>query len=392
MKTNKPVASTATAGSSSSPTAQPGRSANPGRKASDVVAYSNMIASAGGPLLGYIVLYSVYHSEVTPDELRVWFADLDLDSRLIPPRLKSADAYRKAVSHHKRSLNAYRIDATDSSPGGAPHGGNVDPTTAAAAPGSGDADAQGRTVTLMLRLARSDARMIVHHLVREVRNESAIHLAYDTPLAECVFKYDHNATAPGEGSLHIHLNRREVAKLPTIEQDHVTAALAALEADWTWNRTHLSTDQIRGIIRGSLATLHPLPILPSGSAYFVRAEYTETLGKIREIVARLSPPSKLDRIPIVNQQEMRDMVLAAFTTKTTADIVQLSEQITFAQQHGSVGARTKGRLTTQYQELCREAEKHSTLLSTSLIATETGLDAVRAQLRTLLGAEPVPTV
>ena len=71
-----------------------------GTAPTDVLA-GYVTAMEAAPLLGYLVLYSVYDSNVTPWDLELWFEELDLNKDLLPARLRADGAFELATSDTK---------------------------------------------------------------------------------------------------------------------------------------------------------------------------------------------------------------------------------------------------------------------------------------------------
>lgn len=61
---------------------QPGASTKPG----GLAGYLEAMYASGTPLLGHLVLYSVFEGEVTPGQLHLWFTQLGLDAAFLPAR------------------------------------------------------------------------------------------------------------------------------------------------------------------------------------------------------------------------------------------------------------------------------------------------------------------
>jgi hypothetical protein len=134
--------------------------------------YLEAMEADDAPLLGHLVLYSVFGSRVTADDMRRWFQELGLDQAFAPPRIRAVDAFEKVTG---------------------PAGVRMTyPLGSEPARRRRRQDGRSRAATLMIRPVRRDAHRIVRHLVREVRDEAATRLSYDVRLAECVFLRDSN--------------------------------------------------------------------------------------------------------------------------------------------------------------------------------------------------------
>ncbi|HEX9357668.1 MAG TPA: DUF6744 family protein, partial [Streptosporangiaceae bacterium] len=191
--------------------AQPASPRQPGRPAAGLTDYLEAMEADGIPLIGHLVLYSIFDADVTRDDLQRWFGELGLNPAFVPPPIRAVDAFEKVTG-----------------PAGIRVTYPLDPQP----PGRrrrGRQDGQGREATLMIRHVRRDNDQIVRHLVREVRDATATRLSYDTRLAECVFRRDtHPTAAHGAGALQLTPGHAAIRALPPDEQDRVQAMLAGI--------------------------------------------------------------------------------------------------------------------------------------------------------------------
>ncbi|MGZ3140470.1 DUF6744 family protein [Lentzea chajnantorensis] len=341
----------------------------PSRKAgSDALSRAFDVGDA--PLLGHLVMYSVYDAKVTPAMITQWFGELGLDTDFLPPDLRASDAYEK-VTGPSGVKATYALD---------------DPT-------ANFRDVKQRNkpsnlATLMIRLVRKDGGQIVHHVVREVRNEVQSKLTYDPLMAELTFKRDNEkGAAEGAGSLEIRPYQGAIKNLPPDEQDRVRKVLEEIKYWFDYRRTYLDSDKLRKVVRNYLEHLKAVMVRPGGGVYFVHAQHAETIAALHELVKRFggmgNKKSSLTRIPLLDQEEMREMVIEAFTSKAAEELEKLAEEIAAAKRDGAK-AHVIEKLYARFRELKASTEEHSTLLSTSLDDTTSALELVQLQLSSLL--------
>ena len=67
---------------------------------------------------------------------------------------------------------------------------------------------------------------------------------------------------------------------------------------------------------------HPRP--PHRGAHFVHRAHATTLSALRDLIGRFGAGSRLSRIPIPNQEEIREMVISAFTTRACDGLGELA--------------------------------------------------------------------
>ncbi|MEU3907969.1 DUF6744 family protein [Streptomyces goshikiensis] len=353
-------------------TAPPPEAPRPDLKTGDAVfdAYAEAMQGEDAPLLGHLVLYSIFDGRVTREDLAGWFTELDLDEDLLPPPVRYVDAFERVTGPDGVRVT-YPLD---------------DP--AATGPASRHRRRRGRgelvrTATLMLRPVRRDGGQIVRHVVREIRDEERTSLKYDTRLATCTFERDNSLNSPeGAGTLTIAENSSAIAKLPEAEQTTVRQMLTDLDAAFRLRCTYLTSDKLRSVIRRYVEHLSAIKVRPTGGVYFVHRQHAQTLGALRDLVSRFGQGSHLVRVPLPDQDEMREMIIAAFTTKAKDELDALAKDIAAAQRGGR--AEDARRLYERFTALQAATNEHSELLSTSLDDTRASLQLVKIQLGGLL--------
>jgi hypothetical protein len=327
--------------------------------------YLEAMEAEGTPLLGHLVLYSVFEGKVTPGQMELWFTELGLDKKFVPGAIRPVDAFEKVTGPSG-------VRVTYPIPLGQPR------------PRRRRQDGQGREATLMIRHVRRDGDQIVRHLVREVRDEASVRLHYDTRLGECTFRRDPSpAAAPGAGALQVTPDHDAIRQLPAAEQDKVGEALAEIQAAYRRNCAYLTADRLRAVIRGYIEDLNAIRVRPTGGVYFVHRAHASTLAALRELVARFGAGSHLARVPLPDQDEMREMIISAFTTRAREDLDKLARDIAAAQRDGASEAAI-GALHKRFRGLQASAAEHAELLNTSLDDTGAALKLVNAQLASLL--------
>ncbi len=321
-----------------------------------------LAAMNDAPLLGHLVLYSIYDGRVTLADLARWFDELGLDPAGLPPEIRPVDAFEKITGGFR---HAYPLD------------GQPGPRRR-----RGQQEGQGRSATLMVRHVRRDSHQIIRHLVREIRDERETRLSYDVKVGECVFRRDsRDSAAHGAGTLHIAPDFTDVPG--TAEQDEIRAVLEAIEDGYRRHCAFLAGDRLRGVVRRHVENLKAIKVRPTGGVYFVHRQYQPALDKLRDLVARFGEGSHLVRVPLPDEQEMRDMVIAAYRAKTTDDLQRLAREIAGA-RHADITPHALEALHRRFRDLEAATAEHAQLLSTDLDDTSAALQLVRVQLGSLL--------
>jgi hypothetical protein len=328
-------------------------------------AYTAALESGEAPLLGHLVLYSVFDGKVSHANLKAWFSELSLDEDFLPGELRPIDAFEKVTGPDGLRLT-YALD---------------------------DPAADWRTIqrrnmlskkaTLMIRHVRRDGERIVRHVVREVRDEEQTQLDYDPHMADLEFLRDNERDEAGAGDLRITPDQTSIAALPEGEQLRVRELLRDVENLYRHRCAFMTGDKLRTVVRNYIEHLNPIRVRPTGGVYFVHRQHAATLGALRELVSRFGAKSSLSRIPLPDQDEMREMVIGAFTTKASEDLNKLAREIAEAQATGANSTAIQ-KLYGRFQDLQAATTEHSSLLSTSLDDTDAALTLVKAQLGSLL--------
>lgn len=308
---------------------------------------------SGAPLLGHVVLYSVYDGRVRPSVLAGWWSELGLDPALLPPDPRADVAFTTAAG---RTKTEYALRAPE-------------PALIPAAPPGRPSRRQppARTVTLMIRRVARDRDAILCHLVREVRDTGRKDLTYSDRIAEITFTRDRNKNAPrGAGTMSVVPHWDTV---PQDEHEHVDAVLTALYDDFTRNRDYHNGDKVRSAVCAYIGSLNAVKVRPSGGAYFVYAEHADTLDAISVLLSRFGHGSDLYRLPLPDEPRHRKMVITHWREETRQAVQALSQEIADAQASArSTGIKTPTvqRLYRQYIELKARADQHGSRLGSDL--------------------------
>jgi hypothetical protein len=359
------------------PTTPAGTAGEPGDHATGDTAFDAYTAAFTGgqaPLLGHLVLYSIFDGDVTRDDLVKWFTELGLDPQWVPGKLRAVDAYEKVTGPDGVRLT-YPLPLEDAAAviaGGGRKSGK--------GPGRGVVRQQA---TLMVRPVARDGGKIVRHVVREVRDGEQNRLTYDTCLGAATFRRDNEVDEAGAGELLVEPQTTAIDALPRAEQAVVRYMLGHIDTEYRHRCRYFSGDKLRGMIRTYIESLNAVRVRPTGGVYFVHSRHAPVLAGLRELVSRFAAGSHLVRIPLPDADEMREMVISAFTTKAADDLNRLAMDIAAAQR-AHADENTIGKLYKRFGELQNATTEHAELLSTSLDDTQAALQLVKVQLGSLL--------
>lgn len=340
------------------------------RTAAGFAEYVEAMEAAGAPLLGHLVMYSIYSGEVTPDQCQAWFRELKLDEALCPGGIEVSGVYER-ITGPSGIRRTYDI-------------------------ASGKRDEADPRALLMIRHVGRDERRIVRHLVREVRDEKQVRLSYDARLAVITFVRDQAQGASAtDGTLAIERDEAAIGALPQNEQLYVAEVLDEVREAFGRGRLYLSADKLRAVVRDYIESFAPIKVRPSGGVYFVGAKHSEVLGRLQELVCRFNGPgrgeagisearSNLARIPVAGMDEMREMVITAFIAQAWSELQKLSAEISAAQADAKVSKAAVQRLYDRFAELRKAAAEHEAVLKGSIGDTESAMELAQVQLASLL--------
>ena len=193
----------------------------------------------------------------------------------------------------------------------------------------------------MIRPVRRDDKEIVCHLVREVRDSGRTRLDYTDGVAVITFARDRRpGTAPGAGIMSVTPN---LAAIPQREHETVLTLLGTLREQFERNCRYLTGDKIRGMLRAYIESLMAIRVRPTGGVYFVHSRQAAVLESLRILIGRFGAGSSLYRVPLPDQDEMREMVIEAWRSEQRAALHKLSIEIAEAQAAANSGSQERRR-------------------------------------------------
>ncbi|MFD0889392.1 hypothetical protein ACFQ08_33070, partial [Streptosporangium algeriense] len=81
-------------------------------------AYTEALEQGGAPLLGYLVLYSIFDGRVTPEALELWFQQLGLDPAHLPGPIRPMDIFERVTGPRGVRVSYPLADPASTAPGG----------------------------------------------------------------------------------------------------------------------------------------------------------------------------------------------------------------------------------------------------------------------------------
>lgn len=316
-------------------------------------------------ILGYITWFSVPDSTYDQKIVADLFDSLHLNPALLPPPIKSINAFKKACTEHSGKLT---YDAGD-----------------------------GKRAEVMLREVYKDNEQIQMHLVREIRDGKNKVLDY-VKVGEIVFYRDVPQTIGGRGPVVPGSARIRTSLDPTAihpnEQAKLQELLKSLDARFVELRDFLDGDKVRGILRKYVKYLNG--VMMKDSVYFVHETRADELRNLQQFAHQIDCTMSLLQMP--DLQSLREDVVEAFQQEAERELNGITERVQYLR--ASRGTLTPALLTTmraEYDGVIRKATEYSRVLSISQSRTagaaELAVEAIAAlTLDVLNGPTVTPTM
>ena len=245
-------------------------------------------------LLGHITWFTVADGDYVHDDIEKWFVDLGLDPTFVPLQSKAIDAFRRATSEADNT--SYPLK-------------------------------DGTTATVLVRDVTKDSKIVLRHLVREIRDSSKRKLAFNR-IGEATFYRPSTRNGKVDpGSERVRFTLDQAALMP----DEKAMALGVVEEmNERYERYNAYVDgmKVRGMLRNYLLHLNAIQIKPS--VYFVHITRAQELAKLEELAKRLGgvePETSLHTLPLPDLESQREMVINAFQTEAVESLTGLVKEI-----------------------------------------------------------------
>lgn len=262
-------------------------------------------------LLGRIVLFTILDQGVLATELENLFTRYHLDPKLLPPPIRTIDAFSKATSEAKES---YALN-------------------------------DGRTATVLCREVVKNKEYTRRQITREIRDNKRKRLEYSAGLT-CTYHV-------GAQRLQITLNSDQLLHG---EKQHMEAIAADIQR--RFNRycdTH-DGDKIRAVVRNYLR--RPLNAVEiKGGVYFVHYRHDDELQRLTQMVHEIG--CQIHAIPIVNLASERAFIAQAFEAQASAALHDLAREARLLTEEGrKITANLYDKFKERFDDVMLRAEEH----------------------------------
>lgn len=220
-------------------------------------------------ILGFLEFHSITDLRVHTDRLKEMVQDVGLDPKIAPDKIQPHDAYRRAT---KRAESSIEIKY---------NGKDV-------------------KAKLLVREFKTDANVVVRHLVREVADETDEDFKFVT-VGKFVFQRK-------SGTMDISWESGYLNEYP---YNNVMKDISNLYTEWTEFHTR---DTVSNIVRNVIQKLNHVAIMPNGKATFIPRNQRYTIEALQELVENLKPyhvtnnESRMELIPVIDTIEQRNSI------------------------------------------------------------------------------------
>lgn len=308
-------------------------------------------------LLGQIVLFTINKGEYRRDEVEQWVEELALNTAFVPEPNKAIHAFEKATSDG----DEFDYDLSD-----------------------------GNSAHVLVRDVSSDNVMVTRHLVREIKDPKRRRLAYGK-IGEAVFyrpKTEGGKVKPGTERFRLTVDNDQLVK---DERKPMQALVDLITEHYDAYVQFMDADKVRAMVRKYVKYLNAVSI--KDGVYFVHANRSEELDRLRTLVGRLGHGSSMQLIPLVKLPELRDMVIEAFQTEAEQALTEVVQEIArIRASRKTVTPDAYAKIKSQYDGVITRAKEYTRTMGASQQRTagaaEVALESLAELQRLMLGDVP----
>lgn len=285
--------------------------------------------------LGYIAWYTITKPRVTHDELSDLATTLGLDSAVIPPEPRVADAFKRACRYSERKGLELPMSQN--------------------------------TGNILIRPVAQTSQEIERHMVLEVVDPDGRTLEYHTVVE---FKFVRAKDVLQVSKLHL-------PEYDELVENH----LALFMSNFHDATTYIDAQLIRRMIREQLDRMLALPVRRQGSVYFIPRSGKEKTQALEQLCQRLEG-SSFHSLPLVDTSKQREMVHAAFEEELHEESAQLisdMNQVIGKELTPKAWANYLGKL----KHLREKYSEYTSLIKTEISQASIELDMIEKQLGNL---------
>lgn len=247
--------------------------------------------------LGSLVFFSISQADVELDDARAELTRLGLPLDGLRKNLRPTDAYRKASAAMARKFK----------------------------------EVDGVRAELLVRSLGEDAEQAYRQLILErvSTKEGRKRRVFYEKVASVTWNRGTRGSN-GEYLGHSVESERTThllgSPLTAEEDEWLTVALRTFPDNYERMLTHLDTHAVRSYVRETIYDhLGGTCVKGSGGLYFVKQDHADIVARLGEWVRGVG--SEFHSLPLLNLQDQREMILAAFEEETLEDVGKLQEEI-----------------------------------------------------------------
>lgn len=290
--------------------------------------------------LGYLIWFSVADCRITWHTLETIFDAVGLNEKFLPKAINPRDAFRRATSAAEIKKEPYGEETF---------------------------------LNLMVRDVQADKDRIERQLVREVVDSKNTRLEHK-PVARIILNDDQLAVIPMED-----MNYQE------------RAAIERIESSVEYEKEHYNGRTCRDIINDVLSKCLPVAMRNSGGVYFVPRQFELTVETLQNFCKQItaysvtSYKSKLDRVPVVDASEQKEMLEENVEEQVKKNSESLVNEMTkIIKNNKKVTEKMALGYIKQAKELRELVESYREMLQAEIAGADASLELVNAQALEML--------
>lgn len=303
--------------------------------------------------LGTLCWFSISEMDISRDELLIKAKLAGLDERILPPAIRSVDAFRRATSE---------VAGTTKSP-------------------------DGTTESLLIREVISDEEKVVRHIILERKDRKNIRLLYQQV-----------------GQLEY--DRRSEKMFTQVLEEGCKGIVVKAQMLYQKYSKYYTADHLRRTVKNVLTDCQSIALRPYGGVWFSPIQYEQKIEALSSFIKSLpGNNTEIHTMPVVDMDEQRVMLeekllqhvqskvawlVAEFGGST--EVIEAKKSLKalvgeFSQvlkNNATVSKSTVKNAVEQIQNIRLQVQEYEDLLENNLTEVRSNLEIIRKQVRVML--------
>lgn len=292
-------------------------------------------------LLGWISWYTVSEPHITQEALKDQLDTLGLDPEVLPAAPRAGDAFKRACRYSERPK--VPVPATDN------------------------------YANFLIRKVDDAPSEVVRQLVIEVVDPDGKTLDYLQPARMTLDRTAKNV-------------KFDRTKYGDPWDDMVDEVLEEFKAQWRHALDHLDPQTLRRTVRRQLDRMSAIAVRRQGSVYFIPASQKAKTVGLEQLLASWNNDSMFHTVPLVDTENQRDMVKAAFEDEVHSEATELIARLAAKIKAGeTLSSNGFAEYKARFEELVARAKEYGKLVRDETTKANDELNALQSQLMTFMG-------